>query len=219
MKEPKKEVMSLFTTPVAVTNIGREFTKDELQLFLKDIPMYKKKVPRREDGRMFNHRSKNFTLFDSHVDTLKDIRNFCERELKSYLEEIAGIDTNFAGLRITQSWLNKNKPGEYHHPHYHANSYLSAVLYIKCLPNDGIVFNNRLEGLLNNIIYPIIKSTEWNANTAKLDVKEGDLIIFPSSTRHYVEENNTDKERISLSFNTFPIGELGTQDSGAYLKL
>ena len=31
------KVMSLFPTPVVLTNIGRDFTKDELQLFLTDI--------------------------------------------------------------------------------------------------------------------------------------------------------------------------------------
>ena len=39
---------------------------------------------------------------------------------------------------------------------------------------------------------------------------KGDLVIFPSWIRHHVGVNETENEdRISLSFNTFPIGEMG----------
>ena len=31
---------------------------------------------------------------------------------------------------ITESWLNKTEPGQYHHRHWHPNSVLSGVLYI-----------------------------------------------------------------------------------------
>ena len=50
-------------------------------------------------------------------------------------------------------------------------------------------------------------------------VTEGDLIIFPSWVPHGVSFNETEnKERISLAFNTFPIGEMGDY-YGSHLKL
>jgi len=136
------------------------------------------------------------------------------------LEEIEGVDTDFARLRITQSWLNKTKPGESHHLHHHSNSYLSAVLYICCLPNDHINFEKRSYGLYNNLEFLKKKSTEWNANRIHINVEEGDLIIFPSWVPHYVDLNETkNRERISLSFNTFPVGEMGDYDGLTHLKL
>jgi uncharacterized protein (TIGR02466 family) len=213
----KGELIPLFATPLVKTNIGRDFTETELQLFFEDIPMEKDENKR----KMQNHQSKDFYLFDSHgTDILKDIRNFCERQLKNYLEEIAGIDTDLAGLRITQSWLNKTKPGEYHHPHYHGNSYLSGVLYICCLPNDSINFENRSYGLYDNTEFSRKNLTVWNSNGAVVTVKEGDLIIFPSWIPHHVNVNETkNRERISLAFNTFPIGEMGNYDGATHLKL
>ena len=205
--------LPLFSIPVVVTNIGRDFTETELQLLLSDILIWK------DEGGMSNHQSKDRYLFDSRVDILKDIRKFCESRLKTYLEEIEGVDTNLAGLRITQSWLNKNKPGERHHVHQHPNSYLSAVLYITCLPNDFINFDNRNKELYNNIEFPIKKITQWNSSGMKVNVTEGDLIIFPSWIPHHVDANETkNRERISLSFNTFPIGEMG-EYHGSHLKL
>jgi len=209
------EIIPIFPTPIVRANIGRYFTKKEHQLFLTDIPMWKD-----EQAGMFNHQSKDFYLFDSHADILGDVKKFCEHELKRYLENIEGVDTDLAGLRITQSWLNKTKPQEYHHLHHHGNSYISGVLYICCLPNDHINFENRLHGMFNNMNFPIKKPTIWSANGISENVTEGDLIIFPSWVPHFVNLNETkNRERISLSFNTFPIGEFGICESANHLKL
>ena len=206
-------ILPLFATPVVTTNIGRSFTKDEMRCF-SIIPM--KKNEKRDSGKQ----SEDFYLFDHFTleEGLKDIKIFCEYHLKQYLEHIKGVDTNKVTLRITQSWLNKTNPGEYHPPHYHLNSYLSCVLYIKCLPNDHIGFGNRTD-FYDILELPIKKDTVWNSQKIIMDVTEGDLIIFPSWVPHYVNVNETkDKERISLAFNTFPIGELGTY-RGSHLKL
>ena len=199
------DIVPLFSTPLVKTNIGRDFTKDELQLLLSDIPIWKNvKIG------MSNHRSKDLYLFNNFIEELKDIKNFCEHQLKNYLEEIEGTDTDIATLRITQSWLNNTKPQESHHPHFHANSYLSGILYICCLPNDNIVFSNRLYGSYNNMEFPIKKTTVWNVRNLAQTVTEGDLIIFPSWITHSVDLNEAkNRERISLSFNTFPTGEMG----------
>ena len=205
--------MNMFPTPLVKINIGRDFTETELQLLLTDLPYHKD-----EEG-MQNHRSKDVYLFDTFAEELKDIKSFCQTSLKNYLEQIEGANTDLAGLRITQSWLNITKPSESHHLHHHGNSYLSGVLYISCLPNDGINLSNRLYGSYNNIDFPIKIITPWNTQRAIINVKEGDLLIFPSWVPHWVDVNETkDKERISFSFNTFPIGEMGDY-YGSHLKL
>jgi uncharacterized protein (TIGR02466 family) len=216
-KMPSKKqikIIPLFPTLLVKINIGRDFTKEELQLFLTDIPMYK------DDKGMTNYRSKDYYLFDNFAEKLKYIKEFCESQLKDYLENIEGVDTDIAGLRITQSWLNKNKPGERHHPHIHPNSYLSAVFYITCLPNDSINIENRSFENYNNMRFQKKKMTTWNSNVAKVNIEEGDLILFPSWVPHYVDLNETkSRERISLAFNTFPVGEMGDYDGLTHLKL
>ena len=199
------EIISLFVTPVMKASLNRDFTESELQFLFYNIPMIKDN----QGQKMTNHQSKDSYLFDSHADTLKDIKSFCESQIKNYLEEVEGVDTDLAGLRITQSWLNKTKLGEYHNPHHHPNSYLTGVLYISCLPNDCINFNNRMYGYDNWIQFQKNKITQWNTVGHIQEVIEGDLLIFPSWISHSVNMNGTkNRERISLSFNTFPVGEL-----------
>ena len=151
-----------------------------------------------------------FICLEQFVEELKDIKTFCEQELKQYLEDIEGVDTNITNLNITASWLNKLKPQDHLTLHNHRNSHLSGVLYIRCLPNDNIVFSNRLYGSYNNMEFPIKKTTVWNVRNLAQTVTEGDLIIFPSWITHSVDLNEAkNRERISLSFNTFPTGEMG----------
>ena len=207
----KKIIAPLFPTPVVVINIGRDFTEDELQSCTTDILMKKTK-------NMLNHRSEDLYLFDNYTKELQDIKNFCESWVRDYMEEIEGADTELVSLRITQSWLNKNKPQEYHHMHNHPNSYISGVLYIKCLPNDGINFEK--QSYRNSIEFPVKETTVWNASGFRQPVTKGDLILFPSWILHSVDLNETeDVDRLSLAFNTFPEGELGEYNEVSQLFL
>ena len=52
-----------------------------------------------------------------------------------------------------------------------------------------------------------------------IPLKKGDLILFPSNLSHSVPANQSDEERISLSFNTWCTGSLGDIRSLTYLPL
>ena len=52
-----------------------------------------------------------------------------------------------------------------------------------------------------------------------LPMKRGELILFPSNLSHSVPINQSDEERISLSFNTWPKGNMGDIKSLTYLPL
>ena len=53
-----------------------------------------------------------------------------------------------------------------------------------------------------------------------LPMKRGELILFPSNLTHSVPVNQSDEERISLSFNSWtPKGNMGDIKSLTYLPL
>ena len=200
--KPKLELISLFSTPVVKTNINRSFTKKEIDC-IKSIPMTQRVDYTLKQGSQ----SQFFDVFDNvkTKEGLKDIKTFCEHELKRYLEEIEGVDTDITTLQITQSWFTKLNPQELHGLHNHRNSYLSGVLYFRCLPNDFIQFTNRNFLFDQSLELPKKKTTKFTAKIAKVNIKEGDFIIFSSYIPHEVVLNETkDKQRISLGFDTWP---------------
>ena len=59
----------------------------------------------------------------------------------------------------------------------------------------------------------------FNSKCYDIPVEEGKLIIFPSRLMHDVSRNTQDDLRISLSFNTWIKGEVGSKENADYLKL
>jgi len=43
------------------------------------------------------------------------------------------------------------------------------------------------------------------------------LVIFPSSMVHDVDNNESDKDRVTISFNTFIRGEMGEPENSNHL--
>ena len=64
-----------------------------------------------------------------------------------------------------------------------------------------------------------IKYNVLNSDTFLLPCKPGELILFPSNLRHSVPINTGMPDRISLSFNTFCIDALGSEDSLTHLDI
>ena len=201
-QKTSEELLSLFSVPLAKTTIGRSFTEKEIDCIV-NIPMIYNKEAQGAQGSQ----SEYFDIFDNAKTKkeLKDIKTFCERKLKRYMEEIEGVNTNSVTLQITESWLNKLKPQDHHTLHNHRNSHLSGILYIRCLPNDSIQFANRNLMFDQSLELPKKKTTQFTAKEVIVNIKEGDFIIFPSWVPHQVRMNETkNKERISLSFDTWP---------------
>ena len=107
---------------------------------------------------------------------------------------------------IVQMWININGRNAYNVSHRHPNADLSGVLWIKQTPEQGrFIFDNmdigyRDAGLIYCIDAKYLEQTkmmpEWYPK-----YKNGTIIIFPANLSHRVEQNETDEDRISISFN------------------
>ena len=103
------------------------------------------------------------------------------------------------------AWININKPGDYNIKHVHPTNNLSGVLWIKCLENSGdIVFDspNNFESFLDNKSYNYdFKKSNFIDDSYHCYPTEGRIIVFPSHLQHHVQENKSNEDRISVSFN------------------
>lgn len=197
-------VHNLFPTPIGFFDIGREFTKKELD-FINELE---------QRPNMGNTTSKNSYVLEDKK--LKGIKEFVEQRLHIYLSTVY-VPRNDLSLKITQSWFNYTKPGQYHHKHAHPNSFVSMVLYINTDENDKIFF---FKDGYTQIKIPTDTFNDWNSDSWWFEAKQGQLIMFPSSLTHLVETKSGVDTRISLAINTFPMGYIGEDNdlTGLHLK-
>ena len=196
----QSNIQSIFPVPIYTTKIDRAFTKKELQ-FVKEQK---------------NHTYKNtgnFTTYDSYIlnkKEFKNIKKFLEKCCKDYLEKIICSKNNIS-LYITQSWLNYTEESQFHHKHEHPNSVVSGVLYLDTdKKTDQIVFSHPIR--YQQIQPDVGKFNIWNSDSWWIPVETGELFMFPSSLTHQVVTKKGNNTRISLAFNTFYKGTIGSED-------
>jgi uncharacterized protein (TIGR02466 family) len=199
-------VNGLFPVPVASID-ERPPTEEELS-FIKAMET------RPNQG---NVTSKNSYILDT--DELSDLRSLIEFHIHEYLYSTLGSD-NSCSLRITQSWCNYNDSDQYHHEHNHPNSIVSGVYYPQAEhADDSLNFKNPLE-MYNPIRHIPTEGTAFNTPSWWLPAQTGTLFLFPSYLVHAVSPiENRPSTRISLSFNTFYRGDVGSKELLAELKL
>ena len=191
----------LFSTPVFICNKYSDITE------VHDTTAEQETI-RENQGGNFTSTSTNVLDLDSY----SLIRDRIMYGLNEYINNVLFIDPKHE-FYLTQSWLNFNPPGSSHHRHNHSNSLISGVYYIDTTPEDSITFiSNNNDTITNNSTLQIDVSefNITNSNMWTVPVKNNDIIFFPSTLFHEVSPNNSSKNRISLSFNVFVKGTLGT---------
>ena len=199
----KDELLMVFPTPVQIYKY-----EDSIEKELKHIESLEWK------SQLANH---NFRSKDSYLtkhEQLKEIVLFFKECVEDYCNTIINSDQRLA---ITQLWANRNPKGSKHHEHVHPNSIISGVFYLRQDPKlPPIQFS---KGKQDGMKLDPINYNNYNAETFLLPCTAGELILFPSNLRHSVPTNMGEEERISLSFNTFSIDALGSEENLTHLDI
>ena len=101
-------------------------------------------------------------------------------------------------------WLNVNGSNSYNVSHRHPGSDLAGVLWVKQTPESGrFVFDNHdsREEILTVNMNPQHLIEKNMLPEIVPEYEDGTIIIFPSMLTHRVEINETNEDRISISFN------------------
>lgn len=131
-----------------------------------------------------------YTDFHNQKRKQIDVKNIFENELEQFKNSF-----NFQKLHIGNSWFEKAKKNQHHTIHNHSNYHYSAVCYISYCEqeHEPIIFVSPF----NNLVY---NTTMFYKPT---DVKEGTIIFFPSVINHNTTPNNSEQDRLVVSFNMF----------------
>ena len=175
---------------------------DEIKLRLKVSQVVGKTVQLKKRGKEFiglspfkNEKSPSFTVSDEN------------NIIHSYIYDSI---TNFTVLNqerqmYVDAWMNINPKGAGNEKHTHPSCAFAGVIWLKIPENSGNLFFYSPFGHIG--IDEIMAYDQDFANsfhiphTAFTTPEEGKMLIFSSHLEHSVSENNSDEDRISISFN------------------
>lgn len=197
-------VHNLFPTALGIFDLGRDLTQLEIDFIQKQD----KRENSGNTSSVDNEILKNPELFS--------IKKFVEEAVANYFKEIYA-PKNETSLRITQSWCNYTEPGQFHHKHTHPNSFVSGVFYAQADKDTDRIYFHR--NLIDQLRTPTDTWNAYNSETWWMEAYVGRMYLFPSHLAHNVEAVKGTGTRISLSFNTFPIGNFGEDFSLTGLRL
>ena len=199
----KDELLMVFPTPVQIYKYENSIEK-ELK-YIENIEW---------TSQVANGNFKSKDSYLTKHESLKNITSFFKECIDDYCNTIMNSNQR---LVITQLWGNRNPKGSKHHEHVHPNSIISGVFYLRQDPKlPPIQFSKSNQ---DSMKLDPRKYNSYNAETFLLPCTSGELILFPSNLRHSVPTNMGEDERISLSFNTFSIDALGSEENLTHLDI
>lgn len=184
-------------------------------IFPSFMATYQLDLPTEELKEYCRNHSKNIDYNQKRPDIL-DTSVPCIQEMFTKVEE--KFNETFYNLeyrpelklQISQAWSNIGNHNWIDEPHIHPDSFFSGTLYLTDCSKTGdrlnkgeLVFvnpnvTNRLKQSAHIIQHPNI----FNSDSVVIDPEVNKLVIFPSWIMHYVRQNRTDTERISIAFDT-----------------
>jgi len=197
----KSTIYPTFPYPVVVCGDRYAFTNTEREFFAELEMIHNTGNSMSRDDRILDR------------EALSDLKHFIDRQVLAFQRDLLRIG-NDVEIYVTQSWINRSGPNEYHPRHKHPNSVISGVMYLddngdSKLPS--IRFHRTLEMFPLDFVYKELN--EFNATCREIDPQLGMLILFPSLLEHDVEKNESGRVRTSLSFNTYVRGTIGGKRS------
>ncbi len=158
-----------------------------------------------------NHTSYPEQFFGDNFDPVREWLDSCLHMVKLDLR----LECEF--LKSSVCWTTLTNKGEWHHAHKHGVSFASGILYLS-ESNSQTWFSR--ESVWNPELTTInVHDSGTSTLFHKQPTTRGKLIIFPSRLLHSVTEHDLEEPRYSLSFNSFPCGQLGSHSENHSRRL
>ena len=206
-------LMSIYSVPMWQSEYP-DF-EDHKEIFLSAVREYKEQNPTKETPRS------NVGGYQSPdtVHGINELRPLLEFICQMSFKACADLDFVDCDVALTSAWLNINDSRQcMNSEHVHGDTY-SGVFYLSAPEGSGkLSIVNPAINCMWQGIQLTEKKNQFTGESIKTEPEEGNIILFPSYIPHYVETNNHDEERISISFNVIAlpkgsINSVNTTDS------
>ncbi|MCG8316021.1 MAG: 2OG-Fe(II) oxygenase family protein [Pseudomonadales bacterium] len=186
--------------PIPVMRVEQVFSESELDALQASI---------NSSPRVANAKTELLTHTEPlGVDDIAALGNMNDR-LQDYFRDF-GFLLFGENMRwtIKELWMNVSAKGGAQLLHSHANSLITAVIYLTNVdPSARIIFHKPMGG--TNFVFSNAHAnsatTPYNAERwIPNEVNRGDIIFFPSYMLHAVPPNQGAEPRISIAMNAMP---------------
>ena len=172
---------------------GFDEIRDKLIDYAYDL---KKREP--EGVSISNHGGWQSSCF-----SLENEDDILQNFLTNCLSEFPPIEKSIK--LFVSAWININPPEAFNMKHNHPTSDLSGVLWIKCQKDCGnITFESPRSFATHQEIDSYTEDFKKNNNyfhSFSFNPVAGRILVFPSHLEHHVDFNQSQEDRISVSFN------------------
>ena len=194
----KKILYKLFSVPVFHYSLN-DYGKHNKKLLVYIYDLYNQDKIGVQRSNVDGWHSKSFKITDKNSPAYAFFQ-----ETKKYVVDVFNVfgwKYNPEKVRMTEMWAIINKKNNLNTAHTHPNNYLSSAYYVKAPENCGTIKFTNPNSVARERFPEIETETDFNQNSVEIKPKEGDLLIFPSYLTHSVNRNQTDEDRIVISFN------------------
>ena len=193
----KSKINLLFSVPVISVAELYDLKKEEKDFLVNHKDLYQTTggTLYSKDCYILDHKSQYY--FKKYI--MKHVRDFAYNILKVN----KGVE-----VYMTNSWVNYNDQHTTHVRHTHSNSFISGIFYIDGSDTFKTTFFG--ECLLQKWDFNYTERNIFNIDQINIESEKNDLILFPSNCYHEAPTNMNEETRISLSFNTWIRGEIGS---------
>ena len=142
----------------------------------------------------------NWQTKSANLQTKKEFKSFSDLVLATGKIICNNLGYDVKDLVITDMWANVLKQNEHHPAHTHSNNFLSGVYYLHTSKNSSPIqfFDPRAQA---HVLQPRNTPNFLNSSMLQYDAIEGTGLIFPSWLQHEVQTNNSNDDRVIISFN------------------
>ena len=130
------------------------------------------------------------------------IKKYIENNSANYLDNVY---VNFSEIKLYNSWFNEQTKGQlvgtHNHRHPDKRRSISGVYYVKSINDEK---QGMIEFKSNNpfdIEFPCDANSQKYSSGIAFKATQNTMLFFPSTISHSVTTNETDHERVVLSFN------------------
>lgn len=136
-------------------------------------------------------------LIKPYPEAIDNLFSILLEHVRVTCSEITGIND----LEVGNFWFNINRKGDYNISHDHQKSILSAVYYIQVQDENTGNLNIERTDTAQFFLGKYRNVSKFASLNLSLQPEESLCYIFPAWTKHSVDRNDSDTDRISVALN------------------